>query len=112
MNPVLISTTSGPEVAAHELQRLTLTLTASQADALEDALQTFAPGTDATLKARTFAPIHPTAARGDRARFHAHIEREQLPQAVNALQSYRAEIFPGSRTVAQLMQKLQGGNPT
>jgi hypothetical protein len=75
-------TLSGPEVAATLVPELTLTLTAPQADCLEDALQTFAPSVVAT--------IHPTAAKGDRARFHAHIEREQLPQAVNALQSYRA----------------------
>jgi hypothetical protein len=99
-----LSTTSGPEVATPELQKLTLTLTASQADTLEDALLTFAPGTDAI--------IHPTMPMGDRARFHAHIAPDQLHQAVAALQSYQRHIAPKSRAVGQLMQGLQGGTHT
>lgn len=97
-------TPCGPEVAARELQRLTLTLTASQADTLEDALLTFAPTMAAT--------IHPTMPMGDRARFHAHIAPDQLPQAVSALTKYALHIAPKSRAAGQLMIALQGGNPT
>jgi len=108
-----LSTIGGPQVATPSpLPELTLTLTASQADTLEDALQTFAPSVAAT--------IHPTMPMGDRARlsegsnlrFHAHIAPDQLPQAVSALTKYALHIAPKSRAAGQIMQTLQGGNPT
>lgn len=97
--------------AAHQLattntaHSLTLTLSATQADTLEDALLTFQPHTGLV--------IHPASSEAPAARFAAHLSREQLPCVHQALQSYAQHIEPRGRPVASLLALLStnGGRP-
>ena len=96
-----ISTRGRQEVASASL--LVFTLTASQADTIEDALLTFAPSAGLI--------IHPASGEGPALRFDAHLTTESLATARAALLSYAEHIVPRSRTVGTLLALLthQGG---
>ncbi|WP_394796976.1 hypothetical protein [Armatimonas sp.] len=82
----------------------TLTLSATQADTLEDALLTFQPHTGLV--------IHPTMPQGERGRYEAHLPNAARCQTIEALTQYREHIEPQSQAVASLLRLLQGGSPT
>lgn len=79
------------------------TLTATQADVLEDALLTFQPSAGCTINTSG----HKYDGEGTNLRYAVHITPDQLPQAVIALESYHTEIFPKSRMVARLLKLLK-----
>jgi hypothetical protein len=86
------------EIKVLEMQ---INLTAPQADCLEDALLTFLPEDQRP-------DITGRKDKGLGQFYAATIAPDQLPQAVAALQSYREQISPKSRTVAGLLRLIGG----
>jgi hypothetical protein len=76
------------------MQLQTITMSAPQADALTDALQTFAPH------------IQPELRPGPGHSWTATLRREILPATWHAVATYAAEIMPSESATRQLLVKL------